>query len=127
MVIDMLDWALLTLRLCREMRDLSGQALRAFEEQNAGVVAVIKAQMQRVVSALGRDLPDNFLPSRIDDLRRHIAFSMVGDYHDILRHDLPNIEEKIDAYARRTAGTDHPIGFDELLHPIVREAAIRHY
>jgi len=123
----MLSWTLRTLRLCREMRDLSLQALAAFEEENESAVAIVKGQMQRALAALRCDLPEDFPPSRVGDLGRHIGFSMVGDYHDILKFDLPDIEEKIDAYAARGLAVDHPTGFDDLLHPLVRQAAIRHY
>jgi uncharacterized protein (TIGR02391 family) len=109
------------------MRDLTAQALLAFEDDNEGAVAVVKGQMQRAVTALMRNLPEDFPQSRIGDLRRHIGFSMAGDYSDILRADLPDIEEKIDTYAARSVAVDRPTGFDELLHPLVREAAIRHY
>jgi uncharacterized protein (TIGR02391 family) len=125
----MLRWALHTLRLCREMRDLAAQALNAFEEQNQSAVEIVKGQMKRLAADLVGELPDDFPQGRIDDLRRHIGYSKVGDYRDILRLDLPNIENKIDDYSIRkiTPTTENPTGFDDLLHPIVRDAAIRHY
>ena len=52
---------------------------------------------------------------------------MAGDYRDMLSMDIPDIENKIDAYAARGIPAGRPSGFDELLHPLVREAAIRHY
>lgn len=124
---NMLDWALRTLRLCREMRDLAGQALSAFDEQNDGAVAIVKSQMQRAVSALAHELPPDFPSCRVGDLRRHIGFSMAGDYRDILAMDIPDIENKIDGYAARAIPPERSLGFDELLHPLVRQAAIRHY
>jgi hypothetical protein len=47
-------------------------------------------------------------------LRRHIGFSMAGDYRDILALDVPDIENKIDAYAARGIAAESPTGFDEL-------------
>jgi uncharacterized protein (TIGR02391 family) len=115
------------MRLCREMRDLSMQALHAYEEDNEGAVAVVKGQMQRAVATLTGDLPEKFPPSRIGDLRRHIGFSAAGDYQDIVKHDLPDIEMKIDMYATRGVAVERETGFDQLLHPLVQLAAIRHY
>jgi uncharacterized protein (TIGR02391 family) len=123
----MLHWTLRTLRRCREMRDLAAHALSAFEQQNEGSVAIIKDQMKHAVAALQRDLPEDFPACRIGDLGRHIAYSMVNDYQDILKLDLPDIEEKIEAFATRGVAAHRPTGFDELLHPLVRAAAIRHY
>ena len=123
----MLDWTLRMFRLCREMRELATEALSAFDEESDRAVAVIKGQMSRAVEALVRELPADFPPSRVGDLRRHIGFSHAQDYRDILNLDVPDVEAKIDAYAGRGVAPENALGFDELLHPIVREAAIRHY
>lgn len=56
---NIIEWTLRTLRLCREMRDLTMQALSAFDEQNDGAVGIVKGQMQRAVSALAHELPDD--------------------------------------------------------------------
>src|SRR5438874_572628 len=123
----MWNWVFRVLRICREMRVLSAQALDAFEQANDGAVDIVKGQMRRLVIDLAADLPADFPPCRIGDLRRHIGFSMDGDYRDILRFDLPDIEEKIEGYATRGVVAEIPAGFDDLLHPPVRDAAIRHY
>lgn len=123
----MLDWTLRTLRACREMRDLAWQALGAYEDANQAAIGIIKTQMQRLVAGLARDLPGDFPASRIGDLRRHIGFSHLGDYQEILRFDLPDVEEKIEIYASRGVAPIAALGFEDLMHPLVREASIRHY
>ena len=40
---------------------------------------------------------------------------------------MPDIQEKMDTYTIRSVAAARPTGFDELLHPLVREAAIWHY
>ena len=116
----MLEWTLRTLRTCREMRDLAWQAVGAYEDVNQGAIAIIKTQMQRLVGGLTRDLPEDFPASRIGDLRRHIGFSHLGDYQEILRFDLPDVEEKIEIYAGRGVAPIAALGFENLMHPLVR-------
>ena len=57
-----------------EMRVLSAQALDAFEQANDGAVDIVKGQMRRLVIDLAANLPADFPPCRIGDLRRHIGF-----------------------------------------------------
>jgi uncharacterized protein (TIGR02391 family) len=113
--------------LCREMRGLARQALDALSQNNSGAVAVVKGAMQRAVADLARELPADFPASRIGDLRRHIGFSVKNDYEDILSFDIPDVEEKIDAHARRAVVVEPQLGFEALLDPTVRAAAARHF
>jgi hypothetical protein len=102
----MLTWTLRTLRLCREMRDLAEQALRAFEENNQSTVDLVKGQMQRLAADLAGELPNDFPPNRIGDLRRHIGYSTDADYREILQLDLPDIENKVENYSVCKVGSD---------------------
>jgi len=65
------------------MRDLTEQALRAFEENNQSTVDLVKGQMQRLAADLAGELPNDCPPNRIGDLRRHIEYSTDGDYRDM--------------------------------------------
>lgn len=123
----MLDWALRTLRLCREIRDHSYKALEAFEEDNGAVRAVIKAQCIRAADALADELPPDFPASRLGALRRHAGFAHRQDYVEILQFDLPDVEANIDRYARRGQPVQRAVGFEDLLHPKVARVALGHY
>src|SRR5436309_3415461 len=117
---SILDWTLKTLRICREMRDLAREALEAFQEENVAAVEIVQGQMRRAVDELTRELPPDFPPNRIGDLKRHIGFSMEGDYRDILRLDVPDIEKRIEVYASKERPVDRATDVDELLHPEIR-------
>jgi hypothetical protein len=87
------------------MWDLAEQALRAFEENNQSTVDLVKGQMQRLAADLAAELPNDFPPNRIGDLRGHIEYSTDRDYRDILQLDLPDIENKVESYFVRKAGS----------------------
>lgn len=88
----------------------------------------IRSAWNRVVELF----PEDFAPSRQNDLSRHIAFGCECDFRDILDWDIPDVERAVQGYGR---GRDNVIGDElaaldldmemwELLHPQIRDACM---
>jgi uncharacterized protein (TIGR02391 family) len=52
---------------------------------------------------------------------------MENDYQDILRRDISQVEEKAEKHLRESFNEHQPIGFEELLHPVIFENAYQQY
>lgn len=125
----MLEWLSNVHRVCRGIRVAAAGASRELSLGDDGDLQSVhehKGYLKAAIVNLEAALPSDFPPSRLGDLKRHIAFGDAVDFHDIVMHDLPNIEEKAEEYALRNDHTA-PAGFEALLHPVVSEVALAPY
>jgi uncharacterized protein (TIGR02391 family) len=60
-------------------------------------------------------------------LGRHIGFAMNGDYRDILKRDLFELENAAQIELLKFAGKQGELGFEQLLHPAIKESSYNHY
>lgn len=55
-------------------------------------------------------------------LGRHIGFGMDGDYSDIIKNDIPELEERADSLLLADSKNQR-FGFEELLHPAIMKSS----
>lgn len=122
------EWYFIVANLLRELRKKAWDACQALEGEDTGAAKVINNYMKVEYQQLGTAWDKaGFPPLELGSLGRHIHFGMDGDYHDILRFDIPGIEERLDRHLHEYKPKVPKIGFEDLLHPIVKKASLRHY
>lgn len=120
-------WYLELRKLIREIysKSLDAQSILKSNE-NASAEAIksyLKADYRRL-QALWNERMEGGLPSY---LGRHIAFGMANDLEDIVRRDLPELEEHLDALLNESADETGEEGFLHLLHPAIVASSYDHF
>jgi uncharacterized protein (TIGR02391 family) len=87
------------------------------------VNAYLKTNYKRL-DALWKQKFSSEVPSY---LGRHIGFGMDGDYRDILKNDLFDIENTAQAVLLKFASKQGEIGFEQLIHPAIKASSYSHY
>ncbi len=123
----MIQWYLELRKLLRDIRTKSMDAL-AFCEQGdedaaKSVNNYLKSDFKRLEDLWKKQFSDG-VPSY---LGRHIHFGMDGDYRDILKRDLFEIESKADAKLLEATADRGELGFERLLHPVVKKSSYELY
>lgn len=122
------EWYFIIAGLLRDLRRKAWDARQALEEEDISAARVIstymKAEHQKLVAAWEAA---GFLPMELGSMGRHIHFGMDGDYDDILKFDIAGIEDHLDRHLHDHKPKTPRIGFEDLLHPIVEKASMRHY
>ena len=99
----MIDWYLSVRRLLRDIEQKSRDALAQYKQggkdASAQVNAYIKSDYEKLKTLWAQQFP-NGVPS---NLGRHIGFGMDGDYEDILKADLAEVEAKAEEALRASA------------------------
>jgi uncharacterized protein (TIGR02391 family) len=99
-------------------------ALRSNDEKAAQLVSTyLKTDLANLQNLWGQKFPIG----ELGYLNRHISFGMEKDYHDILLQDIPKIEENAEKHFRDSLKEETPVGFENLLHPVVLEHAYQQY
>jgi uncharacterized protein (TIGR02391 family) len=117
----MIQWYLSVRKLLRDIEQKSGDALALYEqggkEAAAQVNAYLKADYDKLKTLWAEQLKGS-VPSY---LWRHISFGMDGDYRDILKQDLAEVEAKAEALLLAGSKQQAPLGFENLLNPIIKQ------
>ncbi|MCU1311322.1 MAG: hypothetical protein JWO20_2447 [Candidatus Angelobacter sp.] len=110
------------LEVRKVLRDIAGRSMDALErllaEDKATALAInsyLKTDYERLKELWNQQVEGN-PPS---NLARHIWFGMDGDYRDILRRDLSDIEGVLDSLLQERASERGDLGFEALLHPAI--------
>jgi len=122
------EWYFAISALLRDLRKKAFDALKALADEDSGAAKVINAYMKTEYQRLLDAWTGAGFPVReLGYLGRHIHFGMEGDYNDILKFDIPGVEECFERHIRDHQPAIPAIGFERLLHPIVQNASMRHY
>jgi uncharacterized protein (TIGR02391 family) len=123
----MIDWYVELQKVLRDIRIKAMDALELLEKEDGDrarqVNEYLKADYKRL-DALWKQKFSSEVPSY---LGRHIGFGMDGDYRDILKRDLFDIENTAQVELLKFASKQGELGFEQLLHPAIKESSYNHY
>jgi uncharacterized protein (TIGR02391 family) len=123
----MIDWYVELQKVLRDIRIKTMDALELLEKEDRDrarqVNEYLKADYKRL-DTLWKQKFSSEVPSY---LGRHIGFGMDGDYRDILKHDLFDIENTAQAALLKFASKQGELGFEQLLHPAIKASSYDHY
>jgi uncharacterized protein (TIGR02391 family) len=123
----MIVWYLSVRRLLRDIEEKSRDALVLYEqrgkEASAKVNAYLKSDYEKLKTLWAQQFDDG-APSY---LGRHLNFGMDGDYRDILKNDLPEVEKAAEVALLASSKKQVPLGFENLLHPLIKRHCYKHY
>lgn len=124
----MIEWYVRTNRLLRALNAKAYDAIAEYQKGGKDATAAIngymKADLQQLREHWLAEYPTDSEIFRA--LYRHIGFGMDGDYADILKSDLPDLDQH--AEARLLADGKHQrFEFEELLHPAIMQGSYELY
>jgi uncharacterized protein (TIGR02391 family) len=119
----MIKWYVSVRRLIREMERKSRDALEQYKKGGKEASRPINEYLKADYDGLWELWKQHFPKGTLGNLGRHLHFGEDNDYRDIVDHDLPAIEKEAETLVLRHAPTVQPLGFEDLLHPRVREHA----
>jgi hypothetical protein len=121
----MLEWFITVNMQLQQMRK---KATDAAAHLNAGqaemaknVQEYLKADYQRLCNLWKEK---GFNHRELGNLGRHIGFGEANDYNDILHRDLSDAQKLAESHAREIQPAAPVFGFEDLLHPIIKAAAL---
>jgi uncharacterized protein (TIGR02391 family) len=123
----MIDLFVTISRLLRVLKKMANDAKVCLENEDEGGAKIINNYMGSEYKNLHRIWSENFQEQELGYLLRHIRFGMMQDYQDIINHDIPQIEEKIEEYLLANRNLRQILGFENLLHPIIYTHAYEHF
>lgn len=122
------EWYFTVAGLLRNLRKKAWDAKVALARGDAGAAKLVNDYMRQdyqQISALWQ--AEGFPPTELGSLGRHIHFGDASDYDDILKFDIDFVATNAEGHARIAQAQAPQIGFEQLLHPIVAAASLRHY
>jgi len=91
-----IDWYIKSRTLLRELQKKALDALRHCEVGEESVAKTIAGYMKADFQSLRDHWHSMFPEETFGYLGRHIGFAMQQDFNDILKYDLPEVEDKLD-------------------------------
>lgn len=124
----MIDWYVQAKKLLRALGQKAADARAQCKDDTDTVPLALKGYMltdlqQLKAHWLGRYSADDHAFRTIG---RHVGFCMGKDCSDILAFDLPELEERAEAYLQRDAA-GQKVGFEDLLHPTIVHSSYELY
>lgn len=124
----MLEWFLSINSLLRNIRSKANDALLKLEIGDEEAAKLINGYLKNDYQTLFKLLEKNhFNTANLGNLERHLSYGTKGDYHDILQRDLVFIETYVENSLRESMPCNQQVGFEELIHPLIREHSFKHY
>lgn len=124
----MLDWYVQTKKLIRVLAKKAADARAQCPQDNSTTPEPLKGYVltdyQQLKAHWLGQYPDDAPAFR--SLGRHVDFCMGQDCSDIMRSDLPELEERAEGHLQRD-GARQKIGFEELLHPAILAGPYKQY
>lgn len=94
----MIDWYLRSRNILRSIQQKAVDALQQCEGEHATAAKTIATYMQSDFHQLRDHWYSMFPEEDFGYLGRHIAWGKKNDFHDIIVHDLPAVEQKLDQH-----------------------------
>jgi uncharacterized protein (TIGR02391 family) len=119
----MIQWYVEFGKLLREIRIKSMDALELYEKDGKDAARPVNEYLESDYKRLHELWQRQFGEDVPSYLGRHIHFGMNGDYRDILRNDLFEIEKRAEARLLEFGNTQGKLGFEKLLHPLIAKSS----
>jgi uncharacterized protein (TIGR02391 family) len=120
-------WYLAVRRLLREMHGKILDAQTAWNNKDTGAAETIHGYLRKDYVRL-RELWNEEMEGDIpSNLGRHISWGKANDVEDMLRGDLPELDEYLDELLEKEAGEVGDDGFLHLLHSAVIAGSLRQF
>lgn len=126
----MIQWYLSIKNIIRAIEQKSRDALDLYMQSGKSTSTTINGYLRTDYEQLWDLWRQKFPEEGLGNLGRHIHFGEDCDYRDVLIHDLPELEKRLDAHLLSSPGEDEQpekIGFEDLIHPIINENAYQLY
>jgi uncharacterized protein (TIGR02391 family) len=122
------EWYFTVAGLLRDLRKKAWDAKAALARGDAAAAKLANDYMKQDYQRI-YDLwqAQGFLLPELGNLSRHIRFGDAQDYEDMLKVDIDFIATNAEVHARAAQAQVPQVGFEQLLHPIVAAASLRHY
>jgi uncharacterized protein (TIGR02391 family) len=119
----MITWYVALRRLLRDIEGKSRDALALYEKGGQDASAPVNAYLKSDYKKLKELWTQQFPTALPSNLGRHIGFGMDGDYRDILKNDIPEIEALAEEKLLATAKNQGELGFEGLLYPVIEKSS----
>jgi len=106
------------------MRRKAADGLLALEDEETADTSTIKAYLKNDFDELARDWIARFPEEQLGNLGRHIHFGQKVDFFDMLRFDLPELEERAEEHLQSSGREPAVLGFESLLDPAITNASL---
>src|SRR6266550_773219 len=123
----MLEWYLRIARLLRSMRRKAADGILAIDEDPTADTSTIKVYLKSDYDELAKEWMARFPKEDFGNLGRHIHFGQRVDFFDILRSDIPELEERAEQHLRSSALEPAAVGFESLLDPAIAKASLAQF
>ena len=123
----MVEWYLQIRRILRDISTKARDAAEALDSGDEASAARINGYLKTDRDNLRALWEQHRDKNELANLARHIGFGERHDYEDIQLRDVPAIETRADEQLKAGDAAQPQIGFEDLLHPAVRQHAYGHY
>jgi uncharacterized protein (TIGR02391 family) len=124
----MLKWFITINSILREMRKKAMDCQYHLSNDDEAAANTLNGYLKTDYKSLSLAWEEaGFDKNELGSLGRHIGFGQNHDYNDILERDIPDVEAHAERHARAGERTPDAIGFEDLLHSIVRKHALKQY
>lgn len=123
----MIQWHISVCRLLRDIEEKARDALLLYEQGGKEAAAQVNAYLKSDYKKLEELWGQRFSGAVPSYLGRHIAFGVDSDYRDVLKHDVLEVMTKVEEVLIATAKKQGPLGFENLLHPLIKESSYKLY
>jgi uncharacterized protein (TIGR02391 family) len=117
----MINWYLNINKVVREIRRKSYDAIIAIREKELTSALKIKGYIKTDYESMSDIWKEQLSEIYLGNLGRHLHFAMEGDYEDVIRRDLPELEELADRRVKEYLNHQPNKGFENLLSPLIIE------
>ena len=123
----MIQWYVSVRRLLRDIEQKSRDALLLYEQGGKEAADPVNAYLKSDYKKLKELWSQQFSYPVPSYLGRHIAWGMEGDYRDILKQDVLEVETSAEEALIAAAKKQGPLGFENLLHPLIEKSSYKLY
>ena len=123
----MLDWFLRLTQQTRNLRRKAYDCMDAHAACDPNLVSHLKEYMAGEVSSLKGMWPQDLRRENLDKLVLHVRTCSEDDIDEMLRRDIPGVEQDAERRLLDTATTNRSEGFVALLHPTIIKSALPHF
>lgn len=124
----MIDWLIEVNDKCRSIAEKAHDGLAALERDDEAADELaqryMKADYQALVATWEKVNPDKKKSGRLGVMARHIRFGEKQDYADIIKHDIPDVQQCAEKLVKESQQEPAPLGFEALLHPVIIEKTL---
>jgi len=123
----MIKWYLKVNKLVKEIRKKSFDCIEAFLSENTDKVDAINKYLKTDYLSLSELWVKHVDKNKLGNLGQHIHFGEMHDYKDIIKLDIPQIENILEQFVFTNIDIDIQYGFEPYLHPIIVESSFEQY